>query len=151
VPSAPDRFSIEYRAESGALTAALPAPVERVAELIPGVFERLGLPVAPASNTRTLTFITPTLKVSGRLYEGESNSDYFDCGRDIRGAQADFLELRFVVLAELRPADDGGTVLETRVDGNARNRYREGSRFPCSGTGKLERQIEALLRHELGG
>lgn len=150
-PALPDRFTIQYRADRGIHESFVERPVEEVADLLPEVYQHLGLPVAPASNTETLTFITPTLKIQGRHCEGELNSEYFDCGAGLRGRQADHLPIDFVAVTELLPDEAGGTVVRTLVDGTAFDRYRSTQSYPCRGTGKLEAQIAELLERRITG
>jgi hypothetical protein len=128
----------------------LTATLEEVADAVPEVYQQLGLPVTPSQHTEVPTWATPNMRITGRLYEGELNSEYVDCGRGPRGPIADIYEIDFQVVTELRPAPGGGTQVDTRVEGSARDRTISGNRVPCSGTGKLEREIAAMLKRTTG-
>jgi hypothetical protein len=142
----PERFSIQYRGDRVGLRTELAAPVQQVVKEVPGAFERLGLPVARAANPNVPTFITPTLEITGQLYEGEPNEAYLDCKRSLSGEEWGVYRVELVVITELRPTEDGGTVVETLVDGTAVPKFRNTRPIPCIGTGKLEAEIASVLR-----
>lgn len=146
-----ERFSGGQRVEGATHSVALGAPVAQVAEALPGVYRELGLPVQQVRDTPPITFTTSDLRIQGRLYEGERNSAYLDCGTSMSGPRADTYELQIAVATQLRAAEGGGTVAETFVDGRARDRYANTDPVPCHGTGRLEAQIAELLRQRSGG
>jgi hypothetical protein len=142
----PDRFTITYRADAPQTRTVVAAPVERVWDALPGVYREFGYPAAPASNTPDRVYITPALLVRGRLYQGERNSDYLDCGDDPNvGARADAHEVTFWIVTRVQPTEEGHTLVETMIDGRARDRQSSSTPAYCFGTGKLEKQIAALL------
>ena len=144
----PQEYTIEYRASLKGEEFSVEAAPERIASVLPDVYERLGLPTAQASNTDELAFITPALRITGVLYEGSRNSEYLDCGRGFSTARADDPEivLVFFVLTRIRPDGSGGSVVESIVDGHAENRFHSTNPVPCRGTGKLEAEIAGMIR-----
>lgn len=149
----PELFSALSRADVPAHRSELAAPVDRVAAAVPGVYEYLGLPVDRVEDALPVLFATPDLRIRGQLYEGERNSDYIDCGETGPGGErADLYEVEFVVLTRLLDDGQGGTVVETLLNGSARRPgVTDDSAVRCRGTGKLERQIATLLRARAGG
>lgn len=144
----PEQYTIEYRASLQGEQFSVDASPERVAAVLPAVYERLGLPTARASNTDELEFITPALRITGVLYEGSRNSEYLDCGRGFSTDRADDPELVlvFFVLTRIRPSESGGSVIESILDGYAENRFHSTNPVPCRGTGKLEAEIAGTIR-----
>ena len=142
----PERFTTVFRGDVEPHREVIPAPIERVAEQVPGAYELMGLPVALASNTEELMFITPALRISGTLYEGERNSDYINCGRGVNGPRADTYEVEFALYTTLKPDENGFTVVETALSGFAGDRTTRSGDVACAGTGRLERDIARVLR-----
>lgn len=122
------------------------AAPEELAEKVPEIYRYLGLEAATAGTSDPLTFFTASMRITGQLYEGEPNSAYIDCGSAIQGERADLFDVEFALATRLRPRPDGGTVVETRLEGLARDRYVNEAPVRCGGTGKLEGEIAELLR-----
>lgn len=141
----PDKFSVRVREMPGHQTV-LDEPIDRVWQVVPGVYKHMGLPAAPASNTRHLVYMTPHMTIRGLLYAPERNSAYIDCGEGVGGTRADIYEVSFVLVTTVRAGPSNNTIVETMIDGNARDRSRGDSGVPCHGTGKLEREIGELIR-----
>lgn len=148
----PELFSAFSRADVSAHRSEVAAPVDRVAAVLPGVYDYLGLPVDRVEDARPVLFATPDLRIRGQLYEGERNSDYIDCGETGPGGErADLYEVEFVVMTRLRDDGQGGTIVETLLNGAARRPgVTDDSAVRCRGTGKLELQIATLLRARAG-
>lgn len=143
----PEAFSSTYRAEPTPHRAVFQSSVEAVAEQVPDMYGQLGLPVGQAANTASLTFTTSDLRIGGRLYEDERNSEYFSCGSAMSGARADTYEIEFTLLTRVRENPSGeGTLVETMIGARARDRYASTTPVPCRGTGKLEEAALATLR-----
>lgn len=121
-------------------------PVDRVAEELPAVYRYLGLEAPTEGGAEPYTYFTPSMRITGSLYEGEPNSDYIDCGADMQGERADVFQVEFAMATRLRPRDDGTTVVETRLEGRARDRFVNENPVFCRGTGRLEEEIGQLLR-----
>lgn len=149
----PDLYSAFNRADVPAHQSVVDAPVERVAALVPGVYRFLGLPARRIEDAPNPLFTTSNLRIRGRLYEGERNSDYVDCGATGPGGErADLYEVEFVAMTRLRERSSGGTLVETLLNGLARRPgVTDDSAVRCRGTGKLEQQIADLLRTRASG
>lgn len=141
----PDDFVTYFRADALPHRGVVRAPVDAVWKALPAVFEDLGYPGAPAQNSRERVFITPNLQITGRLYEGESNSKYVDCGSGNAGPRADTYEVQFVIITRVSASSDTETLVETIIDGSARDRMVSGGSFRCTGTGTLEKAVVDLL------
>ncbi len=143
----PESFSSTYRAEPTPHQAVFQSSVDAVAERVPDVYGQLGLPVGRAGRTAVLTFTTSDLRIGGRLYEDERNSEYFSCGSGMSGPRADTYEIEFTLLTRVRENPGGeGTLVETMIGARARDRYASTTPVPCRGTGKLEEAALATLR-----
>lgn len=140
----PDRFTIYFRDDAYAHATAVDAPVDEVWKVVPAVFRELGYPGAQASGAGYV-FITPNLQIRGRLYPEEPNSKYIDCGTGITGARADSYVVWFAIVTRVRPGAEGGSIVETAIDGNARDRAHSSNAVRCSGTGVLERAIGEMI------
>jgi len=55
-------------------------------------------------------------------------------------------EVTFVLVTTVRAGPSNNAIVETIIDGHARDRSRGESTVPCHGTGKLEREIGELIR-----
>jgi hypothetical protein len=146
-----DRFAVEYREDAIPVQRVIPAAEEAVWTAVPLVFKSMGYAGAPSVYRGEHVYLTPYLAVHDRLYEGDLNSLYFDCGRNPTGpAVADAYAITFVILVRLRPGNEGTTVVEVQVDGNAADRAQRAKSVHCTGTGRLEKAIldrlEAALR-----
>lgn len=146
----PEGFATTYRLEPTVHRLELAAPVDQVMEAVPVAYQDLGLPALP-DDRMAHTFTTPTLKIQGRLYEGQENSEYFRCGDTMTGQRADHTELEFVARSRVRAGEPGGSVVETVLGVLAQDRYTGIGKVSCSSTGKLEQEIEARIQRRLGG
>ena len=144
-----EQYSISYRADMRGYRYTFEAPAERVADALPEVYQYLGFPGSLASNSEDLVFISPAATAEGRIYPDELNSAYLDCGTVMARPRADSHVLQFVLVTRIVPLDPGRTEIEVVVDGHARERAHNQNRVPCSGTGKFEGEIAALLRSRL--
>lgn len=136
---------VENRREMPLHSSRIRGAPEALAEEVPAIYRYLGLDAAAASSGDPLTFFTPPMTISGLLYEGERNSDYIDCGSAMQGKRADLYEVRFALVTRLA-ADGEETLVQTRLEGLARDRYTNEAPVVCGGTGKLEGEIAELLR-----
>src|SRR5438094_691077 len=99
-------------------------------------------------------YLTPSLRIHGRLYRGELNSVYIDCGHAVGGGHAaDSYEVTFAMLVRLTPQDGGRSLVEVVIDGTARDRTLNLSNpVFCTGTGRLEteflQRLEARTRSQ---
>jgi hypothetical protein len=137
---------IEMQLQAPAHRSELPVPPEELVEEVPEAYRFVGLPVDGPRGDGPWLFFTPNMSLEKPLYEGERNSDYIDCGSAIQGERADLYSLEFVLATRLRAAPGGGTIVESRLEGRARDRFTNERPVFCSGTGKLEAEIAELLR-----
>lgn len=146
----PQDYVTYFRTDALPHRTVVQAPADIVWRTLPGVFDELGYPGAPARSTRERVFITPNLQITGRLYEGESNSKYIDCGSGNTGPRADAQEVQFVIVTRVRPEGESETIVETIIDGSARDRMVSAGSYRCKGTGVLEKALVNLLILRLG-
>jgi len=144
-------FTVWFRAETNHVRGMVREPVDSVWQVLPAAFQFLHFPGAPSVYADDFVYLTPSLKVEHRLYEGESNSLYLNCGYTPAGVPAaDAYEVIFAMLARLTPAPGQGTEIEIIVDGTARNMAERSDPVSCTGTGRLEatilQRVEELLR-----
>lgn len=133
-------FWLKARAEKTPFARVIAAPFERTTQTIAATFREMGYPGAFAQGTNDV-FVTRQLDVKGRLYPGELNSAYFDCGHSGGSIVANEYAISFVVAAHAAPASNTTTEVEILLDASARSLSQSGTAIPCRGTGKLENLI----------
>lgn len=122
----------------------------RIWKSLPDVFKELGFEGKP-SGTEEMTYVTPPLRINGRLYDGELNSLYIDCGKTPAGGlAADEYGVTFAVFVKVVPVVADASVIEARIDGVSRTRNESSGRNRCWGTGKLEHRFIDALKRRLG-
>jgi len=141
----PQNISIEQRREAPVHRVEVTHAAQELASEVPGVYRFLGLEVEESPQDPYL-FYTSNMRITGQLYEGERNSEYLNCGSALQGERADVYEVEFALVTRLRPLEGGGSIVETRLEGRARDRFVNEAPVYCTGTGKLEEQIAELLR-----
>jgi hypothetical protein len=143
----PQQFARWYAQNRTAAPDTLDLPVERAWELLSKAYQEVGFPATAARNVIERTLATPRLDVQGPIYPRELTSDYIDCGQSPAGARrADTYAVTFVIITQVRAVDEGRSVVETFIDGRARDRVTATNSVSCKGTGKLERQITGHVR-----
>lgn len=150
---APERFSILFHANGSHSSVVVAAPMQQLWQLLPDAYRVIGFPGKPARGRGgEQLFVTPHMEISGPMYPGERTSDYIDCGvSPTTGGRSDDYVVTFVIVTRLEPAAEGGTRVETLIDGHARDRTLGGNSVPCHGTGKMEGQIADLLKRGVAG
>lgn len=152
-----ESFAVRVRRYAAAVARPLAAPPEVVWGELPAVFRELGYQGGPSGRVGERVFLTPSMRIRGRLYPDAPNAAYLDCGPTPSGAPAaDEYDVSFVVLLRVTGASAGGSLLEVVVDGVARRRAEEASSIYCSGTGRLERMFadaveQRVKRSSAGG
>ena len=142
-------FSVWVRRDAAPVRRVVAAPLETVWDVLPNAFRDLGYSGGRSAREGERIFLTPSLTIKGRLYEGELNSDYLDCGRTAAGQfAADVYEVRFAILARLVPERDS-TSVEIVIDGTARDRTQSSNAVFCTGTGKIETALLQGLENHL--
>lgn len=154
-PDKEKMFTVWFRTDASHFRRVLSAPVDSVWRVLPATFQFLRFPGAPSVYADEYVYLTPSLKIEGRLYQGEANSLYINCGHTPAGVPAaDVYQVIFAMMAKLTPQPGGGTEVDIIVDGTARNLAEGGAMLHCTGTGRLEailyRRLETLLRSTNG-
>lgn len=145
----PHRFMVTYREDAPYSRDTLRMSVEQVWATLPAVYQELGLPGTPASNTQERVFITPHVRIRGQLFTGNRNSSFLDCGVSTGGApRADTHAVTFMMMTRLRVVSEGITVVESMLDGTAREHVSSNTAAECAGTGRLEKHVVALIRQK---
>jgi hypothetical protein len=138
-------FWVKARSEKTPFARVINAPVQQVAQHVAPVITGMGFPGAFAGGPEFI-YITKQLDVKSRLYEGEKNSAYFECGETSVGTLiADNYSITFTLLAHLSATADGKTNAEVLLDASARDPSQAGTNVPCRGTGKLENTVLQAL------
>ena len=126
------------------------ASADSIWKVVPAAFKELGYQGHPSA-TEPLTYVTPPLRIEGRLYTGELNSSYIDCGRTPAGGlAADEYSITFAVFVRIERIVADASTIEARIDGVARARSESSGRIRCWGKGKLEDQFLRAIKRRLG-
>lgn len=129
--------------EPGVGSRVVPAAVDSVWEVLPRVYEQLGIP-EPGEDRARMTFGSQAFRA--RRVEGERLSRYIDCGMGPTAVpNADSYQVALTVLTTLSRAGDGGTEVTTMVDANARPRAVAGNPIHCQSKGVLEMRVAQLV------
>lgn len=142
--------TVRLSENAGVAPLRLDAPLERVWEALPAVYETLGIPVE-VNDASTRTYGTRRYTY-GRL-GGKRTMDYVRCGHQGAGPSAvSSYRVRVTIVSSVGPAPDEKSVLATEVtgvampvDGTSTGAVR------CVTTGDLERRIHSLVAEQLGG
>lgn len=122
------------------------APVARIWNVLPAVYETLGLPITDR-NPEGNRMGTTSFKVRRRL-GNVPLSRYIDCGSTQGSPSADSYEVLLTVLTQLTPSGDT-TAVSTTVDALARPVFVSGEYINCGSTRALEKRFFELLNVEL--
>lgn len=132
-------FTVRVREDAAAVARDLPVSADEAWAAVPRAFADLGYQGAASVNKGERLYMTPPLKIRGRLYPDAPNSAFIDCGRaGLGGAAADEYSVTFAVLASVAARPDGGSTVRVTVDGVARERTGSSTEVYCAGTGRLE-------------
>ena len=144
-----EAFTIRVRDDLNIPEFQIRQTPEDVWKALPDVYEELGYPGSPASSDEYV-FITPYMNIRGRLYDGERNSKYLDCGTSPAGSPAaDVYDVTFVIVTMVEPHPEGGSRLRVLVDGNARDKAISTNSVPCHGKGLLDTGIAQFLEQRM--
>jgi hypothetical protein len=138
-PGADETFTVRVREDAVAVARDLPVSADEAWAAVPGAFADLGYQGGPSTEKGERLYLTPPLKIRGRLYPDAPNSAFVDCGRaGPGGPAADEYSVTFAVLARVTARPDGGSTVRVTVDGVARERTGSSTVVYCAGTGRLE-------------
>jgi hypothetical protein len=150
VVSSSQSLNVTTASEFRLVSAGVGAPVARVWEVLPAVYQELGL-------TATVDPALRTVRAQGamaRRFQGQGTSSYFDCGRGQFGAEiAAQYEVRFNLQTTVQPGSSPeASRLDTGVEAYARNSDGSANALlaVCHTRGKLEELIAARIREKLG-
>lgn len=137
--------TIESYQDMGGTTVQVSAAPDRVWEVLPAVYQSLGIAVGTTlPDAKTLGNIKLELN---RTLGGQPLSAFLNCGEGVTGtAVADNYRVNMSVLTMLSASPGGGTRVETRVNGSAMNRAVSGGAVNCATTGRLESLIAERIR-----
>jgi len=140
--------TLQTMATSEVHSAVVQAPLERVWDALPSVYEALQVPVTTFVS-RDHVIGNPSAKVRRKL-GGEPMQRYLECGT---GSGAQNAETYFITLAmhtRFRADPSGGTMVSTTVDATAvPPAFNSTDPVRCASTGRLERRVVALLTERL--
>jgi hypothetical protein len=144
--------AIWHRADVSHVRRVIPASIEVVWRVLPASIASLQFPGTPTVYADEHIYVTPRLKIEHRLYEGESNSLYLNCGKTL-GARpaADEHQVIFALLTRLTPTPAGETEIDIIVDGTAQDMKERSLPVRCNGTGRFEAAIIAQIVANLQG
>lgn len=141
---------VARRDREAKVTQHVDASVDSTWKVLGPAFQDLGYKAGPSANPSEHLYATPWLRLPARLYEGEYNSAYFDCGKTPLGlSAADSYEISFAVLAWVDADQPKGSVVRILVTGNARDRSNPSAMVACSGTGRLEAGLMQAIQRRL--
>jgi len=143
-------YRVRYRPEEAKVTQHLDATASETWSVLGAAFHDLGYKGGPSVSGDEHLYMTPTLRVTGRLYEGEWNSAYLDCGRTpAGGSAAESYELHFAVLVWVDADKPSGSTVRILVDGWGNDRAHATVDVPCGGTGRLEAGFLQAIQQRL--
>ena len=123
-------------------SAVLDAPRAKVWELLPAVYQELGLP-EPGADRSTWTVAVVDHRTSRRIGNMRM-STLISCGSDLTGQNADTHRIRMTVRTWLE-AEGEGTIARTRVEATASSTEGRASVISCTSRGELENRIAVTL------
>lgn len=150
VVTSAESINVSTASEMRVTSAEVAAPVDRVWQVLPAVYQELGLEAQADAAERTVR----TQSAVARRIQGEPATRFFDCGRGQFGADiASQYEVRFNARTTVQPGAAAGTArLETGVEAFARNATGSANALlaVCHTRGRLEEIIAARVRARLG-
>jgi hypothetical protein len=123
------------------------APVSRIWDALPAVYETLGLPITDR-NVQAHSMGTTSFMVRRRLGDAPL-SRYLDCGDTQGSPSANSYEVVLSVATSLTPATNDSTAVSTNVTAMARPVFVSGEYVNCGSTRALEKRFFDLLSVEL--
>ena len=145
-----ETYRVDYRTGEPKVTHHFGTAVEETWHAVGAAFKDLNYAGGPSDNDSERLYLTPTLRLPGKLYEGEWNSVYFDCGRTSAGTlAADSYELTFAVLVWVDKDKPSGSSVRILVNGWGRDRTNPSAIAQCAGTGRLEAAFLQAIQRRL--
>jgi hypothetical protein len=135
--------TMDWRPDLYTWTHAIPAAPERTWTVLPAVYAQLGI---------TGEILESDKRVFGarrarfrRQLAGQLPSRFLDCGSQLGMKNADNNTLLLNIMTAVVPSPDGGSVLQTQINGIATPEAQTSNSVQCTSNGKLETQIAALV------
>ncbi|HYH82702.1 MAG TPA: hypothetical protein VEX86_23115 [Longimicrobium sp.] len=152
-PAAPvqvtgDGVHVTTSTETRVISASVDAPVGRVWQVLPQVYQELGLSLSADPGRRTVSGATSFT----RRFSGEPATRYFDCGQgSFGGALAAEYTIRFTVSTAVS-ATAAGSRLDSVVEAVGHSNEGTGAgAAQCRTRGRLEALIATGVREKLAG
>lgn len=145
-----DGFHVSTTAEQRVLNHDVSAPVERVWQVLPDVYQELGLTGTVDSGLRTVS--SPAVSFTRRMF-GEPSTRFFDCGRGQFGVEiAASHTIHLTVRTTVQPGATPSTArLESVAQAYARNNDGANALMSqCHTKGLLEGLIALRVLEKLG-
>lgn len=137
--------TIDSYSDVGGSTHRVGAAPDRVWELLPAVYQGLG--IAVGTSIPDAKTIGNTRLELNRVLGGRPLSTYVNCGEGATGTpQADTYRVTMSILTTLAPTPNGGTQVNTRIGASAVNRAVSGAIVNCASTGRLESLIAERIK-----
>jgi hypothetical protein len=139
---------VEVHTEASVAERTFQVPVEEVWAVVPGVYERLEIPITSAD---------PTARELGnpgylaRRVEGKRMNSYLDCGTQLGGSIANSYDVTLSVVTRVTAREGGSTSVRTVLDATAKARATSGNPVHCQSRGVLEERIGRLVAEALAG
>lgn len=139
---------VEMHTEANVAERVFQVPAEQVWAEVPGVYERLGIPITTAD---------PDAREVGnpgylaRRVEGKRMNSYLDCGTQLGGAVANSHDVTLSVVTKVIAREGGASGVRTVLDATARARATSGNPVHCQSRGVLEERIGRLIAEALAG
>jgi len=128
-------------------TATLPYSADAIWNVMPSVFDSLGIAVGTLDpDTRVIG--NTALKVHGRL-GSTPLSKYIDCGQTQGFASADTYDVHLSVLTQVSPGPGNSATIATIVEAVARPAQFKGDYSRCESRGELEVRIPRVVTARL--
>ena len=119
------------------------APISKVWDAVPAVFDSLGIAPTTVDATEHM-FGNRGLQIRRQL-GGVLLSRYMDCGSPQARPSADFYDVNLSVITQLTAIDSASTRVLTTVDAMARPVAFSGEYVRCATTGEIEARISRRL------
>jgi len=139
---------VEVHTEASVTQRTFQVPPEQVWAVVPGVYERLEIPITTADPAAREIGNTGYL---ARRVEGKRMNSYLDCGTQLGGAVANSHDVTLSVVTKVIAQEGGATGVRTVLDASARARATSGNPVHCQSRGVLEERIGRLIAEALAG
>jgi hypothetical protein len=120
------------------------APVEKLWDALPAIYDSLGVPPATVDKASHL-YGNRGLQIRRQLGKVRL-SKYIDCGSAQARPSADFYDVNLSLVTQLQPVDAANTKIVTTLDAMARPVSFTGEYIRCATTGEIESRISDQLQ-----